>query len=205
MARIPLIDAPAGPLPELYVRSGHAAAVELELAAKGAKAGRAQLLTHDVHAELESPAGRSPDRMKVSGMGTRTPQATVQNAKDKEAKVQLSRFKDRLPSTKRGPRDGVNVAASLPLTGGRELTLAFEPGADVVLHGLGAGQRSRVELSSQLGGRMTKASFDLTPEASDEALRIVVADPSDVRAGLEIQRLSGPGGSIISTHTPDVD
>jgi hypothetical protein len=143
--------------------------------------------------------------MKVSAWARARRRRRSRTRRTRQPRIQLSRFKDRLPSTKRGPRDGVNVAASLPLTGGRELTLAFEPGADVVLHGLGAGQRSRVELSSQLGGRMTKASFDLTPEASDEALRIVVADPSDVRAGLEIQRLSGPGGSVISTHTPDVD
>jgi hypothetical protein len=205
MARIPLLDAPAGPLPELYVRRGHAHTVELELAAKGAGAGKAQLLTHDVHAELESPAGRSADRMKVSGLGTRAPQAAVQNAKDKEAKVRLSRFKDRVPSSKRGPRDGLNVVADLPLTAGRELTLGFDAGGGAVLHGLRAGQRSRVELTSQLAGRVSKAAFDLEAEASDDALRVVVADPSNLRDGLEIQRLSGPGGSIISTHTPEID
>ena len=205
MARIPLLDAADGALPELYVRRGRAAAVEVDVAGAGGS-GRTQLLTHDVNAEVQARTTRgSKDRLKIAGLGTRRPEASVHGAQDKPGKVTLTRYKDQLPGARRRPRDQATIAADLPLASARATTVAFDAGGSMLVHGLGAGQSAHVEVASHVDGRPTRARLELRPESSDEALRIVVADPADVRAGIQVQRLTGPRGSVIATSTPELD
>jgi hypothetical protein len=128
----------------------------------------------------------------------------VSSTKDKATQVQLAKFTEDAPGARRGQRDHLGFGADVPLAGGRVVTLGFDRGRAVVVHGLGADRGARVELRSRIADRVSKVSLDLRPESSDEALRVVIPDPSNLREGVQVQRLSGPGGQVIATADADV-